>query len=397
MNERNATRREFLRTSIIAGAAFAACGFAGVAKAQATAEAPLRWGVIGTGHRGGIHIGAIKSFKEQCKILGVCDVMENHLAAGAKRAGEGVQTYSDYQKLLSNNDINAVLIATPNCVHKEVVVAALQAGKHVMCEKPMAVSMEECRAMKAAAEAKPDLVVLYTMQLRYSPRFNAMRQAIESGKIGKPKMLLFVESRGDWNRGDVWRYDDPKQGKVNWRFSQRASGGTLNEKSCHFLDLLHWMAGEMPQRVTCNGGIAKYRDGRDTWDHATISMRYPSGALATHTLCMFGPKRMDFQVIGEEAALLIEDAGPGGTPLLLQSKGKQEPVEVPAEVTHGERGRANGEETAVLRMYEDFFACVKNKKKPQMDANKAMVACQAAWLGELSSEKKREVSWDDLG
>src|SRR5207249_2856918 len=155
------------------------------------------------------------------------------------------------QKLLDNRDINAVLIATPNCVHKECVLAALAAGKHVMCEKPMAVSIEECNAMTQAAKERPELVVLYTMQLRYSPRFQVMRQTIEQGKIGKPKHLLFAEFRGDWNRGDVWQYDDPKRGKINWRFSHAASGGTLNEKVCHYFDILHWMVGETPARVGC--------------------------------------------------------------------------------------------------------------------------------------------------
>ena len=82
---------------------------------------------------------------------------------------------------------------------------------------------------------------------------------------------------------------------------------------------------------------------------------------------------------------------------MLQSKGRSEPAEVPPEVTHAQRGKGSGEETAVLRMYEDFINCVQNRKKPRMDAEKAMASCQAAWLGELSSDKKREVSWDDIG
>jgi predicted dehydrogenase len=246
--------------------------------------------------------------------------------------------------------------------------------------------------MTQAATARPELVVLYTMQLRYSPRFQVMRQAIEQGKIGKPKHLLFAEFRGDWNRGDVWQYDDPKRGKINWRFSHAASGGTLNEKVCHYFDILHWMAGENPQRVSCTGGIAKYNDGRDTWDHATTTMSYASGAQATHSLCMFGPKRLDLHVIGEEGSLLINDEG-----LSLQSKGKKEPIELPEEIAHGERGPARGQETAVLRMYQDFLDCVQKKKKPWMDAEKAMASSRTAWLGELSNEKKQEVAWDALG
>jgi predicted dehydrogenase len=395
MTARAFTRRTFLRTACAAGAALAvpACDFASGASTSKS-ERALRWGVIGTGHRGSIHLSAIKSFPDDMQILAVCDVMENHLAAGAKKAGAGVATFTDYQKLLSNPDINAVLIATPNYLHHEMVLAALQAGKHVMCEKPMAVTIEQCQAMKSAAAGKPDQVVLYTMQLRYSPRFQVMRETIEAGKIGKPKHLLFAEFRGDWNRGDVWQYDDPKLGKkLNWRFSHAASGGTLNEKVCHYFDILHWMAGSTPARVSCDGGIAVYNDGRDTWDHATTTIAYENGAQATHSLCMFGPKRLDLHVIGDEASLLINDEG-----LTLQSKGKTgEPVAVPEEIAHGERGPAKGQETAVLRMYQDFLDCVKNKKKPWMDADKAMASSKTAWLGELSSEQKREVKWEDIG
>jgi predicted dehydrogenase len=390
------TRRNFLGASCAALAAVSAvaCPFAEAATSRPS-EKSLRWGVIGTGHRGSIHLGAIKSFPDEMQILGVCDVMENHLAAGAKKAGASVATFTDYQKLLANADINAVLIASPNCLHHEMVLAALQAGKHVMCEKPMAVTIDECKAMKSAAAEKPDQVVLYTMQLRYSPRFQVMRQQIEAGKIGKPKHMLFAEYRGDWNRGDVWQYDDPKLGKVNWRFSHAASGGTLNEKVCHYFDILHWMAGDKPSRVSCDGGIAVYKDGRDTWDHATTTITYENGAQATHNLCMFGPKRLDLNVVGDEASLLINDEG-----LFLQTGRKdREPIPLPPEIAHGERGPApaRGQETAVLRMYQDFLDCVKNKKKPWMDADKASTSSKTAWLGELASDQKREVKWDDIG
>ncbi len=381
------SRRGFLRGAVTIGAATALAP--GYLFAEETKH-PIRWGVIGTGHRGLIHINAIKSFSN-CQILGVCDVMENHLAAGAKRAGEGVQTCTDYQKLLTNSDIDAVLIATPNLLHKEIVLAALDAGKHVMCEKPMAVSIEQCREMKAAAEKRPEQIVLYTMQLRYSPRFMELRKAIEAGKIGKSKYMLFAEFRGDWNRGDVWQYDDPKLGKVNWRFSHAASGGTLNEKVCHYFDILHWMAGRTPTTVLCDGGIATYRDGRDTWDHATTTITYGDDLKAVHSLCMFGPKRLELQIIGDEGSLTLNE-----TSLTLGRKAKKEELPLPDETLHGERG-AKGQESAVIRMYEDFVDCVQNKKKLWMDADKAMQSSKTAWLGELSSEKKQEVKWDDLG
>jgi predicted dehydrogenase len=389
MAQAKRTRRQFLRTAAALGAACAipASVFAGAA----TRSAKLRWGVIGTGHRGSIHLNAIKSFKDDMQIVALCDVMENHLQGAVGKVGGNVATFTDYQKLLARDDIDAILIATPNCLHHEMVLAALSAGKHVMCEKPMAVSIEQCRAMRAAAEKRPDQVVLYTMQLRYSGAYTTLRSEIEQGRIGKPKFLLFAEFRGDWNRGDVWQYDDPKLGKVNWRFSHAASGGTLNEKVCHYFDILNWMAGSSPQRIRCDGGISVYKDGRDTWDHATTVLSYENDIQATHSLCMFGPKRLDLQVIGENGSLSV-----GEKSLVLQVKKDRSEIPLAPEIRHGERGPTRGQETAVLKMYDDFLDCVRNKKKPWMDADKAMNSSRTAWLGELSSEQKREVKWDDI-
>ena len=389
MIDSTTTRRRFLQQSVITGAAAMSWRYA---KAHATDARTLRWGIIGTGHRAKVaHIPAIKSFTDEMQIVAVCDVREKHLAEGAKRAGD-VETFTDYQKLLARQDINAVVIATPNLLHKEMVIAALDAGKHVMCEKPMAVSVDECKAMKEAAAKHPEQVVLYTMQMRYSPRWAELRKVIDSGRIGKAKQLIFIESRGDWNRGDVWQYDDPKQGKVNWRFSHAATGGTLNEKVCHYFDMLHWMVGSPPQRVLCDGGISVYRDGRDTWDHAATTLVYDNDVKAVHTLCMFGPKRLELTVIGDNGAVVLDEES-----LRLVQKGKTEELPLPDEIAHGERGPKKGQETAVLRMYQDFLDCVKNKKQPWMDADKAMASSKTAWLAELSSERKQEVKWHDLG
>lgn len=392
---KNRSRREILRTSVLSGVALSLGARWARGQTTQSTEKTLRWGVIGCGHRASVaHIPAIKSFSDQMQIIGVCDVMEKHLAQGAQKAGGNVQTYTDYQKLLANSDINAVLIATPNMWHKEMLLAALQAGKHVMCEKPMAVNFDECKAIRSAAESSKQ-ITLITMQLRYAGVWETMRKQIESGAIGKPKHLLFAEFRGDWNRGDVWKFKDPKRGKeVNWRFSHAASGGTLNEKVCHYFDILNWMVAAKPQAVTCTGGIAVYKDGRDTWDHANTTIDYGDGVHATHSLCMFAPNRLDLQIVGDEGSLSV---GRGSEALVLQKQGKSEAIALPPEIRHGERGPEKGMETAVVRMYQDFIDCVKSNKKPWMDVDKAMASSKTAWLGELSSTMKKEVKWEDIG
>ncbi len=386
------SRRDFLRTSALGLAA----GLASDRLAFGEESGPVmgnsvRWGIIGTGARSRHHIKAMKMFSDM-DILAACDVDEGRLQLGLERIGKPVAVYKEYQKLLARPDINAVLVCTPNLCHKEMVVAALEAGKHVLCEKPMATTWEECLAMKKA-EDDSERVVMYGLQLRYSRRYRQLREIIQSGKIGAPQYVLLPEYRGDWNRGNVWRYTDPVTGKqMNWRFSQVASGGTLNEKMCHYFDIINWMLDDVPTRIYGNGGITHYEDGRETWDHASVHLEYRNGVKALVSLCMFGPKRLDPQIIGEEGSLLLLKEC-----VLFQGTGpnakKQEEISLTKEVGHGQKGT----ETAVLEMYQDFRDCVKNGRKPHVDAEKAMPSSKIAWLAELSAERHAETAWDELG
>jgi predicted dehydrogenase len=419
MNDPKLSRREMLRASayraagisvgaMLSAGAGATLGWGSQAFAQPAQVGPpigqaipagekIRLGVIGTGHRffAG-HLPALQQLKQHIEIVAACDVAEPRLGKAVKRIESPVQAHADYQKLLASDDVDAVLIATPNLLHKEMTLAALQAGKHVLCEKPMAVSIDECRVMRAAGEASKQ-VCMYGLQLRYAGRWAEMRRQIAAGAIGRPKYVFFAEFRGDWNRSpEVWEYDDPKLGKpVNWRLSHAASGGTLSEKVCHYFDIMNWLLDAVPQRVTGSGGIIVYHDGRDTWDHATTTLVYPDGVHVTHGLSMFAQNRLDLQVIGEEGSLHSD-----GEKLILQNKGKRgegEDVKLPEEVEHDRRGPDRKVETAVTRMYEDFITCIRSGKKPWADAEKAMAASKIAWLAELSARRKQEVAWQDLG
>src|SRR5687767_12863336 len=124
------TRRRFMTQSALSAAALATV--AGAVHVRGAADSPagsggspplLRWGIIGTGTRGNAtHIPAVHA-ADACELVALCDVVEDRLQAAAKRAGKTVATYDDYQKLLANPDVNAVVIATPNLVHREQLLA----------------------------------------------------------------------------------------------------------------------------------------------------------------------------------------------------------------------------------------------------------------------------------
>jgi predicted dehydrogenase len=203
-------------------------------------------------------------------------------------------------------------------------------------------------------------------------------------------------SRGDWNLSpNVWQYADPKLGgkPMNWRFSHAASGGTLNEFSCHYLDLLHWFAGSpTPERIAADGGISVYKDGRDTWDHASVTLKYPNDVTAVHTLCIFGPGRNDLNVMGEKGTII--DAP--GQPLRLLRFTKRGSTGARIQDITPTDPQGHSADRATLGLYVDFLDCVKTGKKPEASIDRAVTASKTCWLAVLASDRKAEIRWDDV-
>jgi predicted dehydrogenase len=394
MNNPTLSRRSLLKST--------AAGAATVALASATphvfgdtavnkSPATLRWGIIGTGARGStVHVPAIKEAPES-ELVALCDISEQRLNSTAALLDHPVATYSDYQKLLADPNVNAVVISAPNLLHREMLAAAIQAGKNVFCEKPTGVGPADAAAMKRSVDAAKNLV-MFGMQYRNTPKMQRMAEIIAAGDIGKPRYMVQACSRGDWNLSpQIWQYADPKLGgkPMNWRFSHAASGGTLNEFSCHYFDILHWYAGAIPQSISCDGGIAVYHNGRDTWDYASVTLRYPNDITAVHTLCLFGPGRADITVTGDQGA--IESIG---EMLRVTHTGKQagpktQDIKMPAlpKVAY---------DRATMGLYHDFLACVKTGKKPEASIDRAMAASNTCWLAELAAERKAETKWEQL-
>ena len=402
MSHATVSRRTFVRTTAAAGAA-AAASLASAADAPQPAAASaaasagdvsLRWGIIGTGTRGAsTHIPVLKE-APQSRIVALCDVSEQRLRSAAAEvspdARQKVATYDDYQKLLASGDVNAVVIATPNLLHREMLLAAIEAGKHVLCEKPAGVAPDDAAAMKRAADAART-VVMFGMQYRNSARQQQIASLLASGRIGRPRYVVQNVSRGDWNRSpNVWQYADPKLngGKpANWRFSYAATGGTLNEFDCHYFDLLHGIAGGLPERVSCTGGISVYHDGRDTWDHASVTLTYAGDVTAVHTLCLFGPGRNDLLIVGEEGS--IESSG---DVLRVANPARRGTRQSSKDVEPRKDTRRNAD---THRLFEDFLECVKTGKEPDAGADRAVAASRTCWLAELAAQRRAEVKWDD--
>jgi predicted dehydrogenase len=161
------------------------------------------FGVIGCGVWGETHLKALSSHPA-ARLAGICDVDPDLLARRATAYEVGFST-GDYRELLARPDVAAVHIATPDHLHRQIAVAACEAGKHVLIEKPMATTVEDCQAMIAAADAA-GVLLMVDFHNRFNPAFYKAKQAILAGRIGEPQMASITLSDSWWVPTEMWSW-----------------------------------------------------------------------------------------------------------------------------------------------------------------------------------------------
>ncbi len=228
--------------------------------------------IIGTGVIAEAHIEAYLAFRNQCKILALCDILPDK----AKRQIEKYRltkaaVYSSYQEFLAIPEINLVSICTPPFTHAQIAIECMEAGKHVLMEKPMASSLAECDEMIAAAKRAGRYLSIIA-QNRFIPDNWKLKSILSSDFIGK---LLFGQVESFWYRG-VGYYD------LWWRGTWEKEGGgcTLNH-AIHQIDLLNWIMG-LPKQVTAVVGNVAHNNS-EAEDVSAAILTYESGAIVTLT------------------------------------------------------------------------------------------------------------------
>ena len=196
--------------------------------------------IVGAGAIANVHADAFLKYPELCEVRAIGDLyVEKAQAIIDEKQIKGAVAYKEYQDILTRDDIDAVAICLPPGAHTEIAVAALRAGKHVLIEKPMAPSLEECdRIIEAAVEA--GRLVSVVAQNRYKTPHYKLKQLLEDGTAGRP-LHMVVNSL--WWRGENY-YDIWWRGK--W---DTEGGGAVTSHAVHHLDLMQWLIG-MPKRVT---------------------------------------------------------------------------------------------------------------------------------------------------
>ncbi|MFO7166787.1 MAG: Gfo/Idh/MocA family oxidoreductase [Chloroflexota bacterium] len=232
---------------------------------------PVRVGVIGAGWPGERHAEGYVA-NPDARLVAIADANPERAAAFAARFGylqngQTLKVYSDYTELLADPEIEAVSVALPNFLHRPATIAALEAGKHVLCEKPPALNHAEAREMAEAA-ARANRLLAFALQRRFSPAVEALHELVSSGELGE-----IYHARGVWTR--TWGV--PK-GIGGWFTDPaRAGGGALIDIGVHVLDMAWFLMG-CPAPATVSGQVYnKFPEETKTDDSAFALIRFADG------------------------------------------------------------------------------------------------------------------------
>jgi len=281
------TRREFLGSATLtaAGVATGLSFYFSRPERRSTAEFDkpenqVRLGYIGVGHRGSSLMRSSLQVPG-CVPVAIADVrpaQRKQYAKGAVNEGGFARPkdYGDYRRILDDKDIEAVIIATPHHLHGSMALDALEAGKHVYCEKAMAFTIGENQDIYDLVgrlnDPDPKRVFQVGHQRRYSPLYQKVAQMVQEDEIGDVAAL-----RAQWNQNQVEKRSDPDptlDKLINWRLYSEFSAGLTTEFASHQVDVVNWMLGTHPDSVCGYGGVDWYQDGRDTDDNIHLIFNY---------------------------------------------------------------------------------------------------------------------------
>ena len=292
-----------------------------------------RIALIGTGSRGQYHIHNLLLIPH-ARMVALCDCYEPNLQAAAALC-PGAKLYRDYRKLLEDKDIDGVIISTPLGSHAAITLDALSAGKHVFCEKAMARTLDECKAVYDAYR-KSDKVLYFCMQRMFDEKYLRGMKLLHDGLIGE-----IVGMRCHWFRNADWRREVPSpelERQINWRLYKEHSGGLMTELACHQIEVCNLAVGRIPQSISGMGDIVYWKDGREVYDAVNVIYRYADGRKINYESLISNKfNGMEDQILGKKGTMelakgvyyLEEDNSRSGIECLIDSMKEKVLTSVP--------------------------------------------------------------------
>ncbi|MDE5415576.1 Gfo/Idh/MocA family protein [Alkalihalobacterium chitinilyticum] len=337
----------------------------------------IRVGIIGCGsiakHR---HMPEYAN-NEHTEITAVCDIVEDRAQEFAEKYE--AKAYTNYEELLQNADVDAVSVCTPNYLHAPVSIAALQAGKHVLCEKPMATSREDALAMiEAAKQSNKKLMIAHNQ--RFVPSHQKARQLIENGEAGKIYSFRTAFGHGG---PEGWSAD----GTDSWFFKkEQAFIGAMGDLGVHKTDLLRYILGEEFVEV---GAFVETsaKQNTDVDDTAVCVLKTESGIIGTLAASWSYVSKEDNSTIiyGENAILRLED-DPVHSLVVQYKNGEVVKYELGGIQTNESGGQTN------TQVIDQFITAIIEDQEPLVTGEEGLKSLQVVLSALESNETKRIMS-----
>jgi predicted dehydrogenase len=342
-------------------------------------------GIIGCSNRTKVVLKMLlEEFWEKYHIIALYDPNEKAMKDYQRIFGKNIKKYKDFNSVVNDPEVEWVFVGSVNYAHKDQIIAAFEAGKHVFSEKPLAISLGECKSIKEKYDnVNSKLNFLISYPLRYSPHYNKMKKIIEKDMIGDIVSMEFNETI-DFLHGSHFM--------TSWRRFNKYAGSFLIEKCCHDFDLVNWLTGSLPKRVVSFGGQGffkpknahmfkkikeKFKENpftckKDIIDHQVAIIEYESGTKATfHTNCSSGIPERRMYICGSKGTIRAD---------LLTGKIEMRSFDTNKEIREiideENKGGHGGGDRMLVRELDKAIS--QNKKKKQMkDAIKSTVTAIA--------------------
>jgi predicted dehydrogenase len=379
-------------------------GGSGLLMRAATVPNQLVLGVIGSGGRGTAVMRVFQTHAD-VRVGAICDVYEPNLERAisvATKGGSHPKTYRNYKDLLADKDIQAVLIATPEHWHSQMVLDAIAAGKDIYVEKPLCRTPEEGVAL-VEAEKNSKCVIQVGMQRRSYDLYLAARKIVASGTLGPVRMVRSwwlnnsmhstpatkLDGKLDWEQWQgpaQHRAFDPDRFR-NWREYSEYSGGVVADQGAHAFDGIHLlMNAGYPLAVNASAGRV-HKEKVDTPESVVVIAEYPEDFLAVFTInyaAMHYEPRHDQlnQLDGDQARLDI-----GREEFTVYRQGSEDQ---PESTQHSELGFGHATDLHVA----NFLECVKTRQKPTAPVPLGFQAALVIQMANMSLKQSRRLHWN---
>jgi predicted dehydrogenase len=361
------------------------------------ANSAVSFGIIGTGGRG-TYVGTHMAHDPRARVGAICDIYPDRIdkAKTGIPGADKARVYRDYNELLAAPDIDAVLITTPVFLHPPHFEAAVEARKHIYCEKPAGADVAGVKRLQRAGDrADRTRTVQFGFQQRFSKEYLKAMEILRSGKAGTLSMMeSYWVLGGVPPQGFKSPYPAEDQKIRHWGHWMETSGGPIVEQDCHGVDMLNWFADAHPLRAVGTGGL-RFKLAYGDWDsdHHHIAYYYPNGLEGwllsiKHTAGFRDVKERFYGSKGmlETARTYYKWHGPIPSAPFKHADDLSDRSLI-------EKGESKREIT--IDAVESFFTSIVDGKPYNM-VQVAVESTLTSLLGRMAYHKKRDVTWEEL-